>query len=63
MFMFGILASESMYWQKSKQQCFQTTSSCPFCMSVRDHGDPHGALDEWSSAWRSPLVISQSRES
>ena len=61
--MSGILASESMYLRKSKQQCFQKTSFCPFCMSVGDHGDPYGALDEWSSAWRSPLVISLSRES
>ena len=60
--MLGILASESLYRRKSEQQCFQKVSSYPFCMSVGDHGDPYGALNEWSSARRSPLVISLSRE-
>ena len=61
--MSGIRVSESLYRRKSEQRCFQKMSSCPFCMSVGDHGDPYGARDEWSSAWRSPLVISLSRES
>ena len=39
-----ILANESPYRQKSEQQCFQKMSSCPFSMSVGDHGDLYGAL-------------------
>ena len=59
----GMLAYASPYLQNSEQQCFQKMSSCPFFMSVGDHGDPYGACADFCSAWSRPLVMSLSMES
>ena len=38
-------------------------SSCPFFMSVGDHGNPYGARADFCSACSGPLVISISMQS